>query len=76
MSDIEFYASIIHFKDQAMHQISYCACALIQTVAYNTFEVNWSHSTQQEQLLPFKYVKNTISYCVFTILFNIHPFLI
>ena len=34
-----------------------CQCIVyIPTESYNTFEVNWTASTQIEQLLPYKYV--------------------
>ena len=55
VSDIEFHASIIHCSPQVMQQISMPMYS-IPTESYNTFEVNWTASTQIEQLLPYKYV--------------------
>ena len=55
VSDIEFHASIIHCKDQVMQAITMPMYS-IPTESYNCFEVNWTATTQVEQLLPFKYV--------------------
>ena len=55
VSDVEFHASIIHCSPQTMDAIS-MPLYKIPTESYNTFEVNWTASTQIEQLLPYKYV--------------------
>ena len=55
ISDIEFHASIIHCKEQVLQAISMPMYS-IPTESYNCFEIQWSRSTQIEQLLPFKYV--------------------
>ena len=55
ISDIEFHCSIIHCSPQTMQAISMPMYS-IPTESYNTFEVNWTATSQIEQLLPFKYV--------------------
>ena len=53
VSDIEFHASIIHCSPQVMQQISMPMYS-IPTESHNTFEVNWTASTQIEQLLSIQ----------------------
>ena len=54
LSDIEFHASIIRCKPEVLSVITREQYQ-IPSESYRTFEINWTPSTQIEQLLPFKF---------------------
>ena len=54
LSDIEFHASIIRCKPEVLSVITREQYQ-IPSESYRTFEINWTPSSQIEQLLPFKF---------------------